>query len=160
MLHTNYVFNWCHLALQVIKRCAGGTSSRKFLLLGFSLSLCLDGSQSQMWHQSSLELKQNNVIFLSFQKVVIDAFRLINANMMVLGHEPRQTTSNLGHLNKPSIQVHLSSCKFMVQIICEYAHHIVQVDSNGASYSLKSWEFVPLDHFSHVGTNLLLTHRT
>lgn len=25
--------------------------------------------------------------------------------MMVLGHEPRQTTSNLGHLNKPSIQV-------------------------------------------------------
>ncbi|XP_075566531.1 26S proteasome non-ATPase regulatory subunit 14 [Pelecanus crispus] len=37
-------------------------------------------------------------------KVVIDAFRLINANMMVLGHEPRQTTSNLGHLNKPSIQ--------------------------------------------------------
>ncbi|GAA6097327.1 26S proteasome non-ATPase regulatory subunit 14 [Tachysurus ichikawai] len=37
-------------------------------------------------------------------EVVIDAFRLINANMMVLGHEPRQTTSNLGHLNKPSIQ--------------------------------------------------------
>ena len=24
--------------------------------------------------------------------------------MMVLGHEPRQITSNLGHLNKPSIQ--------------------------------------------------------
>ena len=24
--------------------------------------------------------------------------------MMVLGQEPRQTTSNLGHLNKPSIQ--------------------------------------------------------
>lgn len=37
-------------------------------------------------------------------KVVIDAFRLINPNMMVLGQEPRQTTSNLGHLNKPSIQ--------------------------------------------------------
>jgi 26S proteasome regulatory subunit N11 len=35
---------------------------------------------------------------------VIDAFRLINPNMMVLGQEPRQTTSNLGHLNKPSIQ--------------------------------------------------------
>ncbi len=38
-------------------------------------------------------------------KVVIDAFRLINPNMMVLGQEPRQTTSNLGHLHKPSIQV-------------------------------------------------------
>jgi len=37
-------------------------------------------------------------------KVVIDAFRLINPNMMVLGQEPRQTTSVLGHLNKPSIQ--------------------------------------------------------
>lgn len=37
-------------------------------------------------------------------KVVIDAFRLINPNMMVLGQEPRQTTSNLGHLHKPSIQ--------------------------------------------------------
>lgn len=37
-------------------------------------------------------------------KVVIDAFRLINPNMMVLGQEPRQTTSNLGHLQKPSIQ--------------------------------------------------------
>lgn len=37
-------------------------------------------------------------------KVVIDAFRLINPNTMVLGQEPRQTTSNLGHLNKPSIQ--------------------------------------------------------
>ncbi|CAC5381207.1 PSMD14 [Mytilus coruscus] len=36
--------------------------------------------------------------------VVIDAFRLINPNMMVLGQEPRQTTSNLGHLQKPSIQ--------------------------------------------------------
>lgn len=45
------------------------------------------------------------VLLLFFFQVVIDAFRLINANMMVLGHEPRQTTSNLGHLNKPSIQV-------------------------------------------------------
>merc|ERR1712036_129397 len=31
-------------------------------------------------------------------KVVIDCFRLINPNMMVLGQEPRQTTSVLGHL--------------------------------------------------------------
>lgn len=37
-------------------------------------------------------------------KVVIDAFRLINPNTLVLGQEPRQTTSNLGHLNKPSVQ--------------------------------------------------------
>lgn len=37
-------------------------------------------------------------------KVVIDAFRLINPQSMMLGQEPRQSTSNLGHLNKPSIQ--------------------------------------------------------
>lgn len=37
-------------------------------------------------------------------KVVIDAFRLISPNLMVIGHESRQTTSNLGHLQKPSIQ--------------------------------------------------------
>ena len=43
--------------------------------------------------------------FLLFLQVVIDAFRLINPNAMVLGPEPRQTTSNLGHLQKPSIQV-------------------------------------------------------
>ena len=38
-------------------------------------------------------------------KVVIDAFRSINPQTIMLGQEPRQTTSNLGHLNKPSIQV-------------------------------------------------------
>merc|ERR1719156_466100 len=36
-------------------------------------------------------------------KVVIDCFRLINPQMLMLGHEPRQTTSNLGYLNKPAI---------------------------------------------------------
>jgi len=37
-------------------------------------------------------------------KVVIDAFRLINPQSMMLGQEPRQSTSVVGHLNKPSIQ--------------------------------------------------------
>merc|ERR1712050_725449 len=35
--------------------------------------------------------------------VVIDCFRLINHQMLMMGQEPRQTTSNIGHLNKPSI---------------------------------------------------------
>lgn len=35
-------------------------------------------------------------------KVVIDAFRLINPQQMT--PEPRQTTSNIGHLQRPSIQ--------------------------------------------------------
>ncbi len=37
-------------------------------------------------------------------KVVIDAFRLINPQTVIAGREPRQTTSNIGHINKPSIQ--------------------------------------------------------
>jgi len=37
-------------------------------------------------------------------RVVIDAFRLINPQLMMMGQAPRQTTSNLGHLRKPSIQ--------------------------------------------------------
>jgi 26S proteasome regulatory subunit N11 len=36
-------------------------------------------------------------------KVVIDAFRLINPQLLMRNMEPRQTTSNIGHLNKPSI---------------------------------------------------------
>lgn len=39
-----------------------------------------------------------------FFKVVIDAFRTINPQAIALNQEPRQTTSNLGHLQKPSIQ--------------------------------------------------------
>jgi len=37
-------------------------------------------------------------------KVVIDAFRSINPQSLIAGQESRQTTSNIGHLNKPSIQ--------------------------------------------------------
>ncbi|KAL5678922.1 hypothetical protein ACJX0J_005307, partial [Zea mays] len=38
-------------------------------------------------------------------KVVIDVFRLINPQTMMLGQEPRQTTSKVGHLNNSSIQL-------------------------------------------------------
>ncbi len=41
--------------------------------------------------------------------VVIDAFRLINPQSQMIGQESRQTTSNIGHLNKPNIQVSSSS---------------------------------------------------
>jgi 26S proteasome regulatory subunit N11 len=36
-------------------------------------------------------------------KVVIDCFRLINPQTTMMGQEARQTTSNIGHLNKPTI---------------------------------------------------------
>ncbi|GAA5997688.1 proteasome regulatory particle lid subunit RPN11 [Rhodotorula paludigena] len=37
-------------------------------------------------------------------KVVIDAFRSINPQQVMMGVEPRQSTSNIGHLQQPSIQ--------------------------------------------------------
>nr|CAD2198563.1 unnamed protein product [Meloidogyne enterolobii] len=37
-------------------------------------------------------------------KVVIDAFRTISPQTVALQQEPRQTTCNIGHLQKPSIQ--------------------------------------------------------
>ena len=36
-------------------------------------------------------------------KVVIDAFRSIDPTMIMQGLEPRQTTSNIGHIQKPSL---------------------------------------------------------
>ncbi|VAH06858.1 unnamed protein product [Triticum turgidum subsp. durum] len=50
-------------------------------------------------------------------KVVIDAFCLINPQTMMLGQEPRQTTSNVGHLNKPSIQM------FVLSLCCQALIH-------------------------------------
>lgn len=38
-------------------------------------------------------------------KVVIDAFRSISPQQVMMGIEPRQSTSNVGHLQQPSIQV-------------------------------------------------------
>lgn len=35
-------------------------------------------------------------------KVVIDAFRSIDKQTMMMGAEPRQTTSNIGHIARPS----------------------------------------------------------
>lgn len=53
-------------------------------------------------------------------KVVIDAFRLTDPRMQALGQEPRQTTSNLGHLQKPSIQVCTCVC-YVCVCVCMYA---------------------------------------
>ncbi len=35
-------------------------------------------------------------------KVVLDAFRLFNKQLLIMGHPPRQTTSNIGHLKQPT----------------------------------------------------------
>ena len=37
-------------------------------------------------------------------KVVIDAFRLINTQLSMMGMEFKQSTSVVGHLKKPTVQ--------------------------------------------------------
>lgn len=76
-----------------------------------AISYNLNNSQC-MWCMQSFEALNQRAVAVVVDpiqsvkgKVVIDAFRLINPQTMMLGQEPRQTTSNLGHLNKPSIQV-------------------------------------------------------
>ncbi len=53
-------------------------------------------------------------------KVVIDCFRTINPHLAMAGQEARQTTSNVGHLNKPSIQalIHNLNRQYYSAFLC------------------------------------------
>lgn len=70
--------------------------------------LALLYSSSPLQSFESLNSRSVSVVIDPIQsvkgKVVIDAFRLINPHAVMAGREPRQTTSNIGHINKPSIQ--------------------------------------------------------
>jgi hypothetical protein len=62
-------------------------------------------------------------------KVVIDCFRLINPQLMMLGQEPRQTTSNVGHLKKPSIQalIHGLNRHYYSMVHYMYDFHVQRI---------------------------------
>jgi hypothetical protein len=65
---------------------------------------------------------------------VIDAFRLINRNILVLGQEPRQATSNLGHLEKPSITVSKTFlCFYITQLLLDFRKIFTFWPDRGAS---------------------------
>lgn len=51
-------------------------------------------------------------------KVVIEAFRLIQPMSVGMGLEPRQTTSNVGFLHKPSLQVNTPSFLSSLSWVC------------------------------------------
>jgi 26S proteasome regulatory subunit N11 len=60
-------------------------------------------------------------------KVVIDCFRLINGQLLMLGQEPRQTTSNIGHLNKPSIQALIHGLnRHYYSIVIDYRKNLLE----------------------------------
>lgn len=55
-------------------------------------------------------------------KVVIDAFRLINIQTLMMGAEPRQTTANIGYLQKPSLIV----IQFIIRKVLGFSSWIKQ----------------------------------
>lgn len=87
-------------------KCSSRLEGQKWLLVGIILTQDLDVGCLQSFE--ALNQRAVAVVIDPVQsvkgKVVIDCFRLINPQLMMLGQEPRQTTSNVGHLKKPSIQ--------------------------------------------------------
>ena len=75
-------------------------------------TMCTNLILMPLWYAQSFEALNQRAVAVVIDpiqsvkgKVVIDAFHTISPQTMMLGQEPRQTTSNLGHLKKPSIQV-------------------------------------------------------
>lgn len=80
-------------------------------------------------------------------KVVIDAFRLINPQTLMMGQEPRQTTSNLGHLRRPSIQALIHGLnRHYYSIAINYRKNEleqkVRTESFFLSYTIQNSKFV------------------
>ena len=69
-----------------------------------STPTCLSAQSFEQLHSRAVAVVVDPIQSVK-GKVVIDAFRTINPQLLMMGQEPRQTTSNVGHLNKPSIQV-------------------------------------------------------
>lgn len=99
------LFSACDPSVVRCRSCSQCVPS-DYLLKSFTslCSLLLLGPPTHPHFSRPLSLA---LFYFYFFQVVIDAFRLINPQLMMLGQEPRQTTSNIGHLNKPSVQVYI-----------------------------------------------------
>ena len=72
-------------------------------------------------------------------KVVVDCFRLISPHTLMAGNEPRQTTSNVGHVNKPSIQALIHGLnRHYYSIVIDYRKNELEQQML-ASLHKKSW---------------------
>jgi len=72
-------------------------------------------------------------------KVVIDAFRIINASQRFMGMEPRQTTSNIGSLKPPTIQAMIHGLgRHYYSINCSYRKNILE-ENMLKKYDKKDW---------------------
>merc|ERR1719353_2649261 len=87
-------------------------------------------------------------------KVVIDAFRTINPQSLMLGQEPRQTTSNVGHLNKPSIQALIHGLnRHYYSISIDYRKNELEQKMLLNLHKKKWGDGLLLDDFSDLGTS-------
>ena len=74
------------------------------------------------------------------QQVVLSAFRTINMQQAMMGIEPRQTTSNLGWLEKPSAQAVMRGLnRSYYQLACAYRKTEAEIKMLLKVYE-KSWE--------------------
>jgi len=72
-------------------------------------------------------------------KVVIDAFRIINASQRFMGMEPRQTTSNVGSLKPPTIQAMIHGLgRHYYSINISYRKNILE-ENMLKRYDKKDW---------------------
>ncbi len=112
---TSVLLNVTHfMATCVVLMCFVGTVRRSEMVVGWYHSHPGFGcwlSGVDIGTQQSFEALNSRAVAVVVDpiqsvkgKVVIDAFRLINPQTMFIGQEPRQITSNIGSLNKPSIQ--------------------------------------------------------
>jgi 26S proteasome regulatory subunit N11 len=87
-------------------------------------------------------------------KVVIDAFRLINPQKAMLGMEPRQTTSNVGHLQKPSIQALIHGLnRHYYSIAIDYRKNELEQEMLGNLHR-RGWDHgLRLNNFEEHGKN-------
>ncbi|KAK7407863.1 multicatalytic endopeptidase [Neonectria punicea] len=86
-------------------------------------------------------------------KVVIDAFRLINPQLLMMGQEPRQSTSNLGHLNKPSIQALIHGLnRHYYSIAIDYRKTALEENMLMNLHKHVWTEALEMDDFRHEGT--------
>merc|ERR1719488_340967 len=94
-------------------------------------------------------------------KVVIDCFRLINPQLLMLGHEPRQTTSNVGHLKKPSIQALIHGLnRHYYSMVIDYRKNELEEQMLTNLYK-KTWVagLITLDFEDHAKANEKVVER-
>eukprot|EP01061_Rhynchopus_euleeides_P038224 TRINITY_DN65665_c0_g1_i1.p1 TRINITY_DN65665_c0_g1~~TRINITY_DN65665_c0_g1_i1.p1 ORF type:complete len:306 (+),score=106.42 TRINITY_DN65665_c0_g1_i1:86-1003(+) len=104
----------------------------------------VDVTTAQSFESSTPQQRAVSVVVDPIQsvtgKVVLSAFRTINMQQTMMGIEPRQTTSNLGWLEKPSTQTMMRGLnRTYYQLPCAYRKNEAEIRMLLKVYE-KGWE--------------------